>query len=95
MAAAPIPLRRGTDIHLRSVAVQAPGARTLIASRFRVKPDYVVDEARSGLAAQDLQHVLELDPQLTYQLLRLRHVLSRVLAIEPIARTTDGESLLV
>ena len=46
-------------------------------------------------APQYLEHVLELDPQLTGELLGLRHVLARFLAVETIAGAADREPLLV
>src|SRR5688500_9760209 len=46
-------------------------------------------------APQYLEHVLELDPQLTGELVGLRHVLARFLAVQTIAGAADRESLLV
>ena len=50
---------------------------------------------RYGLAAQQFQNFLELEPELPHNLLALAHIAARFLAGQLVARTADRESLLV
>src|SRR5579875_144905 len=50
---------------------------------------------RAPSPPQQLQHLLELHPHLTHDLLRLAHVRARFLAGELVARARDREALLV
>jgi hypothetical protein len=46
-------------------------------------------------AAQNPQDFLELDSDLTHDLLRLGEVVSRLIALQPIASPADREALLI
>jgi hypothetical protein len=53
------------------------------------------EKDRPPSAAQDLDQLFELDAQLSRELVRLRDVDARFLAVETIARSADREALVV
>ena len=53
------------------------------------------DSGAAGSASQDSHQLLELDPHLLDDLLALRHIRARLLSRELVARTADGEALIV